>query len=583
MSATFDAAVEAAQRWTIFDPEARFRSQIDHLVDAQDPRLIELFDGRIAFGTAGLRAAVGPGPRRMNALVVRQATVGVVRVLQDNGIEQPLVVIGFDARHDSAEFARHSAAAVVAAGGRVQLADQALATPIVAHAVLAEAADAGIVITASHNPPADNGYKLYLGDGRQLVDPFDVDIAAAIDELAAGWHEYGPAVDDAYAGLLAGDSHDRFAQIDADRWAGLHRSAAVAEANRFRGDTPARPLCVVYTAMHGVGGAATLAAFAAADLPAPILTATQFDPDPEFPTVAFPNPEEDGALDQALSVATSNDADAVFAHDPDADRLAVAVRARSGQQFVTLSGDQLGVLLGDYLIRKSSGDRLVARSVVSSRLLDAVAAAAGVACEATLTGFKWVARAIDHHPGRTWLYGYEEAIGYSIGSHVRDKDGITAALVAHAALSELAAHDRTVWDRFDELAAQHGVYEARPVSLRFDEDPSVMGDLVDRLVSSPPTTIGGSPVRSGPIGSGALPPTSGVELLAEDQTRVIVRPSGTEPKVKAYVEVIEPVSPTAADPAAAVAIARAEAQARLAQVCDEVRDLLRSNETAATS
>ena len=574
MHLSIEAATEAAERWAIHDPEPRFRSEVDRMVDTQDPQLIELFGGRLAFGTAGLRAAVGPGPQRMNALVVRQATVGVVTVLQGTGIEAPLVVVGFDARHDSADFARHVAASVVAAGGRVQLADQALATPIVAHAVLAERADAGIVITASHNPPADNGYKLYLGDGRQLVDPWDVEIAAMIDQLAESWHAHGPAVDDTYAELVAGDQPSEFAIVEGARWSALHRDVAVAGAERYRAAEPAEALRVVYTPMHGVGGAPTLAAFAAAGLAAPFVTESQFAPDPAFPTVSFPNPEEDGALDQALAVAAERQADAVFAHDPDADRLAVAVRSRSGDDFVALSGDQLGVLLGDHLIRHSSGDRLVARSVVSSRLLDAVAAAAGVACEATLTGFKWVARAIDAHPGRTWLFGYEEAIGYAIGSHVQDKDGITAALVAHAALSDLAAQGRTVWDRFDELAAAHGVYESHPVSLRFDDDPGAIHRIVERLASAPPTSLGGSPVVAGPIGGGALPPTSGIELLAEDETRVIVRPSGTEPKVKAYVEVIEAVHADVGASTGNVAIARAQAQARLAAVCDEVRVLL---------
>lgn len=573
-----ERSIEAAERWAIHDPEPRFRSQIDRLVDDQDARLIDLFEGRIAFGTAGLRAAVGPGPTRMNALVVRQATVGVVSVLRDSGIESPAVVVGFDARHDSADFARHVAAAVVAAGGRVQLADAALPTPVVAHAVLAEAADAGIVVTASHNPPADNGYKLYLGDGRQLVDPWDTRIAAAIDEIAASWHEHGPAVDDGYGDILGDPSGPALRSVAATHWAQLHREAAIAATEAFRAIAAAgRPLTIVYTPMHGVGGAATLATFAEAGLAPPLITEAQFDPDPEFPTVGFPNPEEPGALDHALAVADEHDADAVFAHDPDADRLAIAVRGRrvgdgARSPLVPLSGDQLGILLGDFLIRHSSGDRLVARSVVSSRMLDVIAAAAGVTCVATLTGFKWIARAIDDYPDKTWLFGYEEAIGYSVGSHVRDKDGITAALVAHAVLTELAGDQRTVWDRFDELAAAHGVYESRPVTLRFDDDPSAIGPMVERLVSDPPTTLGGSPVAAGPIGGGALPATPGVELLAEDQTRVIVRPSGTEPKVKAYVEVIEPVS--GEGHGGGVAAARADAQARLANVCDEVLLLL---------
>jgi phosphomannomutase len=570
------AAIEAAERWAIHDPEARFRSQLDQLIDASDEQLIELFDGRIAFGTAGLRAAVGPGPRRMNALVVRQATVGVVAALQASGIDSPSVVIGFDARHDSADFAGHVAGAVAASGGTAKIASAPLPTPVIAHAVLAEGADAGIVITASHNPPADNGYKLYLGDGRQLVDPWDSEIAAAIDQVAAVWRQHGPAIDDACADLSNGVEVAGLQVVDASNWAGLHRHAAVAATAPYRptGEQLADPLRIVYTPMHGVGGPATLATFADAGLEPLLITESQFAPDPDFATVAFPNPEEPGALDDALAVAAAVEADAVFAHDPDADRLAVAVRTRSGDGLVALRGDELGVLLGDFLIQHSDGDRLVARSVVSSRMLDAVAAAAGVTCQATLTGFKWIARAVEDHPGKQWLFGYEEAIGYSVGEHVRDKDGITAALVAHAALSDLRAHGRTVWDRFDELAAVHGVYASRPVTLRFDDDPAAIARVVDGLVASPPAALAGSPVTAGPIGGGKLPPTSGVELLAEDQTRVIVRPSGTEPKVKAYVEVIEPVAPGGGTP---VAIARAEAEARLTLVCDEVRGLLQGS------
>lgn len=571
-----DRAIEAAERWAIHDPEPRFRSEVDGLVDARDPSLIELFTGRIAFGTAGLRAEVGPGPVRMNALVVRQATVGVVAFLQATGIEAPTVIVGFDARHDSADFARHVAAAAVAAGARVQLGSAALPTPVIAHAVLAEQADAGIVVTASHNPPDDNGYKLYLGDGRQLVDPWDDEIASKIDETAEAWHLHGPAVDDVYADrLMADGAASPWTVVDASRWAEAHREAAIAATQPFRGREPEQALRVVYTPMHGVGGDPMVETFAAAGLAPLLLTDSQFQPDPSFATVGFPNPEEPGALDEALDVAEAAGADAIFAHDPDADRLAIAVRSRSGLdrggRLVALSGDQLGVLLGDYLMRHSTGDRLVARSVVSSRFLDVVAAAAGVTCVATLTGFKWIARASDNHPDLTWLFGYEEAIGYSIGSHVRDKDGITAALVVHAALSDLAADGRTVWDRLDELAADHGVYESRPVTLRFDDDPSAVSLVVDRLVSEPPATLAGSRVSAGPIGGGLLPVTPGVELLADDSTRVIVRPSGTEPKVKAYIEVIEPVDDHALT---SVAAARADAQARLDQVCNEVQLLL---------
>lgn len=562
------SAIEAAERWAMHDPDPVTRSAVDNLVDASDSSLIDLFGGRLAFGTAGLRATVGPGPERMNALVVRQTSRAVVAWLRDGDSsavhDAPTVVIGFDARADSANFARHAAAAVLAGGGVPLLADAPTPTPVVAHALLHQGAAAGIVITASHNPPADNGFKLYLGDGMQLVSPADDEIAATIDRLAAAWSSYGPAVDDAW--------HELPDSIDAEDWIAAHRADSVAAALALRSGDGESQATVVYTPMHGVGGAPTVQAFRAAGLPEPIIVESQFEPDAAFPTVSFPNPEEAGALDHALAVAAEHDADLIVAQDPDADRLAIAVRSRSGSGHTSpshtmLSGDELGVLLGDHLIRQTSGDRLVARSVVSSRLLDAVANHAGVHCQVTLTGFKWIARAVVDHPDKQWLLGYEEALGYSIGTHVRDKDGITAALVAVQLVNELQAAGETVWDRLDQIAATHGVYASRPVTARFDADPDQIGLIIDRLVADPPQELAGAAVsQSGAIGGGALPPTPGMELLTADKTRVIVRPSGTEPKVKAYVEVVIPVS------AGTVEAARVTAQERLDLICAEVSD-----------
>lgn len=557
------AAVDAAERWAIFDPDPVTRSAIDRLVDADSAELVALFDGRLSFGTAGLRAEVGPGPNRMNALVVRQTTVGVVEWLRgahgDDDVTAPSIVIGFDARHDSASFARHAAAAARAAGARVALADRATPTPIVAHAALARRADAAIVITASHNPPADNGYKLYVGDGMQIVPPAEGEIAAAIEETAASWAGWAPLVDDAMAELA--DPHD------ATGWVEAHRQAAVAAT----AIGPTDEVRVVYTPMHGVGGEATLAAFAAAGLGPPLVVASQFEPDPTFPTVAFPNPEEPGALDEALAVAAENDADLIVAHDPDADRLAIAARTHAGAM-MPLSGDQLGAVLADHVLA-GLGDHaaraLVARSVVSSRMLDAIAAHHGATCAVTLTGFKWIARAALDHPDRAWCFGYEEAIGYCIGTHVRDKDGITAALVAVDLANRLAAQGRKLWDRLDELALRHGVYRSGPVTLRFDDDPTRIAAVVERLQAAPPTDLLGSPAAAGPIGGGALPPTDGVEIVADDASRVIVRPSGTEPKVKAYLEVIEPVAGESM-----LAEAQAVAEARIDRLAAQVRSLL---------
>ena len=559
----FVAASEAAQRWAIHDPDSVTRGQIDALVDSSDPALVRLFAGRLAFGTAGLRAEVGPGPNRMNALVVRQTTAAVVAWLKAGGVATPTVLIGFDARRDSRQFAAHAAAAVAAGGGVPLLGDGWAPTPVFAHAILDEEADAGVVITASHNPPDDNGYKLYLGDGIQLVAPADSEIAAVIEDLAARWHEYGPDIDDAFAEQSATGSGPTTRSTET--WVQDHRAAAVQAL--FTND---RDVTVAYSAMHGVGGDPIVEAFRAAGFADPLVVAEQFEPDGNFPTVPFPNPEEPGAFDMLLALADSAGTDVALANDPDADRLAMAVPARTGAGFTPLSGNELGVLLADHVLRNTEGaDRIVARSVVSSRLLDAMASAAGSECEVTLTGFKWVARSITDRPDRRFVFGFEEAIGYCIGDHVRDKDGVTAALVAAEVVAGLKRAGSSVWQRLDQITAVHGVYANHPISVRFDDDPTRVAALMERVDAEPPVTLGGSSVsESGPVGLGALPPTSGLHLVTEDNTQVIVRPSGTEPKIKAYIEVIEGVDD------GDVAVARERANARLEAVVADVRALL---------
>ena len=553
------AATEHAQRWAIHDPDPATRGQVDALVDAGDPALIRMFTGRVAFGTAGLRAEVGPGPNRMNALVVRQTTAGVVAWLTTSGIAHPRIVIGFDARHDSRRFAAHAAAAVVAGGGEVLRSDDHAPTPVYAHALLAERADAAVVVTASHNPPADNGYKLYLGDGLQLVDPADTEIASLIETMADRWHLYGPAIDDAFADL---DDHHLIAT---ESWVSSHRTSAVDALF-----TNNRDVTVAYTAMHGVGGEPVMHAFESAGFVPPIVVLEQQQPDGDFPTVSFPNPEEPGAFDLVMAVAQAHHVDGALANDPDADRLALAVPSRSGAQFVALSGNELGVLLGDHVLRHTTGtDRIMARSVVSSRQIDAMAAAAGVTAEVTLTGFKWVARPMLTHPSLQYIFGYEEAIGYCVGDRVRDKDGVTAALVAAEMLATLKDAGVSVWQRLDELAITHGVYANHPISIRFDADPARVTALMERVQATPPTHLGGAVVaNAGPVGLGSLPATAGLHLVTEDDTQVIVRPSGTEPKIKAYIEVIEPV--THDD----VTGARARADQRLSTVVADVQTLL---------
>lgn len=555
MTARDPSIVDRIEAWAAIDAE--YGDDLRRLLADDADEAARLFDGRIAFGTAGLRAEMGPGPRRMNRLVVRQTTAGLMDWLPPD----PLVVIGYDARHHSRRFAHDAAAVILDRGGRVELVDRPAPTPVLARAVLDREADAGIVITASHNPAADNGYKLYLGDGIQLVPPADAEIAAAIDAVAhldplpAVHGEEGPpagAVDIAAEALAR------------------HREIAVAALS-----TDQRQVQVLYTAMHGVGGRHLLDCFAAAGLPTPSVVAEQFDPDPEFPTAAFPNPEEAGALDLALAQATRDGVDIILANDPDADRLAVAVPDQAGA-WSRLSGDQVGALLADHVLRNAGpstgGTDLVASSIVSSRFIDRLAAAAGAESIRTLTGFKWVARPIVERPGDRYLLGYEEALGYCVGDRVRDKDGISAALV----MAELAAGCRaegvTLRQRLDELAERHGLYATRQVTVRLDGlGDERRADLMERAVTVAPGELAGVAVtgREDLAEGRHLPPTDGVVLDLADGGRVIVRPSGTEPKIKAYLEVIE-----ADVPAGGAASARGAANRRLDALAAAVTSLL---------
>lgn len=557
----------AAEAWVAADPDPDTAATLAALIRrAKGPdsearsELAALFDGRIAFGTAGLRAALGPGPKLMNRLVVRQTTAGLMQWLPDGA----LVVVGYDARHGSAAFSAEVAEVVAAMGGVAELLPGPLPTPVLAHAVLTRRAAAGVMITASHNPPQDNGYKLYLGDGIQLVSPDDAAIAASIDRVA----EEDPAVvlapRPAGVSMLGGE-------IAADHIEACCSLLASTERN----------VRTVYTPMHGVGGAHLVAAFLAAGFEPPARVSEQFAPDPDFPTADFPNPEEAGALDLALALADETGADLVIANDPDADRLAIAVRARAGDDveggFVALSGDEIGVLLADHLIRHGvaadhPGGRVVANSVVSSRLLSKMAEAAGIDAVTTLTGFKWVARPIVEQPEKHYLLGYEEAIGYCIGGAVRDKDGISAALVAAEMVAVLNAMDLTVWDRLDALAVEHGLHVTAPVTVRFD-GPG--GDeereaAMRRFASGPPARLDDHDLTDWfDLTAGQhFPPATGL-IANYGSTRVIVRPSGTEPKLKAYIELVEPVSDLGG-----LRTARRDAGARMERIRAAIRGVM---------
>ena len=544
--------IARAEAWLADDPDPVTGDELRIAIEAARggdvvavDDLADRFAGTLQFGTAGLRGVLGAGPNRMNRSVVIRASAGLTAYLRDGGFA-PLVVIGFDARRNSDVFARDTAAVVVAAGGRALLLPRPLPTPLLAFAIRHLGADAGVMVTASHNPPRDNGYKVYLGDGSQIVPPSDIEIAASIDAVASvdsvaradgGWIVLGEEVVEAYLDSVV---------------------SVVAP------ETP-RDLSVVHTAMHGVGGELVLRAFAKAGFPAPVVVEEQAAPDPDFPTVPFPNPEEPGAMDLALAAARRARPDVVIASDPDADRCAVAVpgpaAATEGDPdgWRMLRGDEVGVLLGAHVIERGVDPRgphaVLARSIVSSRLLGAMAEAAGLPGVETLTGFKWIGRV------PRLRYGYEEAIGYCVDpGHVADKDGISAALLMADMVAGLRAQGRTLLDVLDDLARAHGVYATDALSVRVT-DLSLIDEAMARLRAAPAAEIGGVPVVSVDDlleGAGGVPPTDGLRYLLADDTRVIVRPSGTEPKLKVYLEAI-------VHPNGDLAGARAEAASRLAR------------------
>ncbi|CAL9563518.1 putative phosphomannomutase [Streptomyces sp. enrichment culture] len=520
-----DDLIARAKAWLAEDPDADTREELARLIDAEDhAELAARFGGTLQFGTAGLRGELGAGPMRMNRSVVIRAAAGLAAYLRKNGHTDGLVVIGYDARHKSADFARDTAAVMTGAGLRAAVLPRPLPTPVLAFAVRHLGAVAGVEVTASHNPPRDNGYKVYLGDGSQIVPPADAEIAAEIAAVASlttvprpteGWEALDDGVLDAY-----------LARTD----------AVLAE------DSP-RTARTVYTAMHGVGKDVLLAAFARAGFPAPDLVTEQADPDPEFPTVAFPNPEEPGAMDLAFAKARETNPDLVIANDPDADRCAAAVR--DGADWRMLRGDEVGALLAAHLVRRGASGTF-AESIVSSSLLGRIAEKAGLPYEETLTGFKWIARV------EGLRYGYEEALGYCVDPDgVRDKDGITAALLLTELASELKSEGRTLLDLLDDLAVEHGLHATDQLSVRV-QDLSLIAAAMRRLREQPPTGLAGLRVTDAEDltrGTDRLPPTDGLRYTL-DGARVIVRPSGTEPKLKCYLEVVVPVAARDGLPAA---------------------------------
>ncbi|HYX95583.1 MAG TPA: phospho-sugar mutase [Geodermatophilus sp.] len=508
--------LETARAWADADPHDGDRAEIEALIEAENRTELERrFAGPLTFGTAGLRGPLRAGPAGMNAAVVTRAAAGLGRWLADAGHAGGGVVIGFDARRRSDEFARVSAAVLAGAGFAVQVLPRPLPTPVLSFAVRHLGCVAGVMVTASHNPPDDNGYKVYLDDGAQLVPPADREIEAAI--AAVGPAREVPTSDD---WLTLGD------EVEADYVAAVVRALDPSTVPAI----VRQGLTVAYTAMHGVGAATTRSVLAAAGFAPPVSVPEQDEPDPAFPTVAFPNPEEPGAVDLLTALAERVGADVAIAEDPDADRCSVVCGGRQ------LTGDEVGGLLADWLLRRGVRGTYAA-SLVSGSLLHALAEAHGVRFAETPTGFKWIVRA--GTPGQPLVFGYEEALGYAVAPDVvKDKDGISAALAVALLAAELRATGRTLTDRLDELALEHGLFATGQLSVRV-EDLSRIGAMMARLRSDPPRRLLGREV----VASDLLDETPAVDAvrLLGDGVRVVVRPSGTEPKLKAYLETVVPV------------------------------------------
>ena len=535
MSAVISAELRAeVEEWIALDPDPKTAAQLQSWLDSENTEeLNSAFSGFLQFGTAGLRGPIGPGPSRMNRAVVARAAAGIAAYMKERGLSS--VVIGRDARYGSEDFTFESAAIFSGAGMKVYVLPRPLPTPVLAYAVRDLNVDCGIMVTASHNPPQDNGYKVYLGgvvDGinynaSQIVSPADEQISA---HIATQNHELTRA--DVWE-ILNDDVLDRY----------------VARTARIAPDV--YPVRAIYTAMHGVGTETVEKVFAKAAYADPILVKAQTDPDPDFPTVAFPNPEEPGAIDLSLVVAREHDGDVVIANDPDADRCAAAIN--DGGTWRMLSGDELGALFGEYLASNSPEkyrERCFANSIVSSSLLSKIANHHGIEFHETLTGFKWLAKL------ENLGFGYEEAIGYSVDPQtVNDKDGVSAAIALARIAGELKSQGSSISQYLKKIREKYGFHKTIQISIRV-ADLHNISRVLNAIRAAVPSEIAGYKVERfddllNP--SGDLPPTDGVRFYLEEGIRVIIRPSGTEPKVKCYIEVVRN-GDTPEDHAAAEAI-----------------------------
>ena len=561
--------IDRALEWMESDPDPDTRNELRALIDANDHRaLAARFAGRLEFGTAGLRGLLGAGPARMNRVTVARATAGLCAWLKARvpNAERRGICVGRDARMKSDEFEQEVVRVATAAGFRVLRFAEVVPTPVVAFSVLERQAAAGVVITASHNPPGYNGYKVYWENGAQIIPPNDEGIAECIERA-------GPA-DIPRLDLEAARASNLIEEIDVIRGEYVQRIASELQPRA------GAPIRIAYTALHGVAEETMREGFAEAGFDDVISVQAQAVPDGRFPTVSFPNPEEPGAMEQVLALAVERDADIAIAHDPDGDRVAVAARGEHG--FEVLTGNEIGLVLAEDLLRSQRGFQpVVLSTIVSSPVLGAIAASHGARWEQTLTGHKWIQnRALQlTAEGYTYVFGYEEALGYACSSVVRDKDGIGAALHLADIAARAKAEGQSLLDRRDALWKQHGVFLDRQVSIRFDGESAKasMQASVDQLRTSPPERIGGrrvvtirdlerQAVREEGVESSdtTLSPSNVLIFILEDGSQIMVRPSGTEPKLKYYFYALEPIG------ADDLAVAEAKARSTLEQMVDEL-------------
>ena len=560
---------DEASRWLAADPDPDTRAELQRLLDGDPVELGRRFTGRLAFGTAGIRGPMGAGPARMNRVLVRIVASALAQRLLHDGHPDGGVVVGYDARHRSRDFATDTARVLAGHGIAARMLPEPLPTPVLAFAVKHLEAAAGVMVTASHNPRSDNGYKVYWRGGSLLAAPVDREISQIIDGTAPLAPREVPPADDPLI-VTAGDE---VVEAYLDAVVGLLAPGGP------------RSVRMAYTPLHGVGASTFLRASARAGFDRPQLVADQAEPDPEFPTTPFPNPEETGVLDRLLRLAADTGADIALAHDPDADRLAVAVPmpASEGRRRL-LTGDETGCLLAQHLLSRSDPGkgtgpeagrhRLVINTVVSSRLLPRIAANHGAHWAETLTGFKWIMKARSQRPSHDLVLGYEDALGYAVGEAVGDKDGIGAALAVAELVAHLKTEGRTLLDLLDDLHRRHGVHATGQRSIRFESISATdqpMARAMDALRTAPPPELAGAAVTAVHDLSGGtehLPPADVVVLeFYGAESRVIVRPSGTEPKMKVYAEAV--VNSDSEDSAASgLRAARVEARTRVTKLLD---------------